>query len=66
MLVEVLRLKVGQFRAEKKPFKVILGTYLDYATELQKDIKNKFFIKYMFEELGVQVVTMEDLQKGLK
>ena len=64
MLIEVLRLKIGQLKTEKKPFKVIVGTYVDYPTELQKDLKGSFDISHLFKELELEVLTMEKLGKG--
>ena len=64
MLVEILRLKVGQFKMEKKPYKVIIATYVSYATKLREDLKENFNIGYLFEELGIETVTMEDLSKS--
>ena len=64
MLIEVLRLKAGQFKAVNKPFKIILASYVDYATNLLKDIKNNFGIRNLLEEFGAKVATMDDLAKG--
>ena len=64
MLIEVLRLKVGQMKVEKKPFKVVIATYVTYATKLREDLKENFNIGYLFEELGIEAMTMEDLSKG--
>lgn len=64
MLVEVLRIKVGQFIAEKRPFKIILATYLDYATELRKDFKHRLNIECFLREFANGAATMENLGKG--
>ena len=66
MLIEVLRLKVGHMKVEKKPFKVVIATYVTYATKLREDLKRNFNIGNLFEELGIEAMTMEDLSKGIK
>ena len=58
MLIEVLKLKVGQLKLEKKPFKVIFANY----DELH--INSKMESSTGPRLTGIGILTMQSLKKG--
>ena len=65
LAMELLKMKIASYKSQRKPFEVILATFLD-SPILLRDFQGKYNAGYIIDDYKIVPKTMTQLAKGRK